>query len=296
MVDVRLETINQEIEPLRKQVIKNYGIAFGVLFLALIGFRVYSLSIPIVIVFFVLFVKASKSEKNYKQTVKQLIADKIFTQIFTVESFDPEFGFDKDFIKQTELVDMGNEFHSNDLLEGRYHNVHFMRSDLHLVRVTNNGKTTTRTTLFKGQWIVFDFFKDFNSYLQIRDKEDRFFGRNRKPTKFFSSRPSSYRIQLDHPEFNEIFDCYASDDHEAFYLLTPHFMDALIKLNDHIEAELVLGFIDNKLHVALNTHEDAFEPSIYSALTQAKINQIVRDANLIVEIIDILKLTTDLYK
>ena len=32
--------------------------------------------------------------------------------------------------------------------------------------------------------------------------------------------------------FNEIFDVYAQDPHEAFYLLTPHFMEKLVEAGD----------------------------------------------------------------
>ena len=158
---------------------------------------------------------------------------------------------------------MGNRFFSGDLLSATYKNVGFLQSDVLIQQVTSNGKTTTTTTLFKGRWIVCDFIKNFNSY--------------------------------HHPKFNDNFTTYTADHREAYYLINPGYMERIDNLTTYINSEVVYGFIDNKLHVAIFNNQDAFEVK-GNRLDEDFIKRIEDDIKLITLIIDELDLELDIFK
>ena len=74
------------------------------------------------------------------------------------------------------------------------------------------------------------------------------------------------KIELEDKVFNELFTVYAQSDHEAKYILTPEFIDTLKNMFYAIDGNFMLGFIDNKLHVAINTNKNAMEPSLIKNL------------------------------
>ena len=292
-----ITNIENKLQPKREK-IKQLQMIFIVILLPVVFFiginaRFIFLSLPLIFVFggYILFKRS-----DFRHEAKTLILDEVLSSIFDEVTYEANAGLDKTLLKNSELYTMGNEFSSNDLIRGKYQGIQFETSDIHLVEVTHTDKSTTRTTLFLGQWYIFDFFKKFDGYIQIRDKEDRLFKRSYKPVSFFSSRPKANRIKMDHPDFNQVFDVYTSDDQEAFYILTPHFMDALLKLNDVANCEVVVGFVDNQLHVLVNNNKNAFEINVFQPFTLSQYQYLQAESEIIINLIDILKLETDLFK
>lgn len=62
------------------------------------------------------------------------------------------------------------------------------------------------------------------------------------------------RVQMESEKFNQSFDVFAEDAHDAFYLLTPHFMEQMVRLQKkytHISIkfrgnQVVVGFHDSR--------------------------------------------------
>lgn len=222
--------------------------------------------------------KSSGYEAEYKELLVKGVFEKYFDDV-TIESD----GFDYDFVEESKLIPCGNTYNSDDLISGSYHGVRFMRSDVCMQQVTSNGKTTTTTTYFHGPWMVFDFPKKFASYLCVKEKS--FSGGN--PGGWFGSID---KFKMENVAFNKRFNTYGSSQHDTFYILTPHFMEQIMAIDDRFEGDLCLGFIDNRVHVLLDNGENAFEPPLFSSVTEADIHEIDTQVKMICKIMDYLKL------
>ena len=84
---------------------------------------------------------------------------------------------------------------------------------------------------------------------------------------------------------------YAENEHDAFYILTPHFMEKLKELDNKFNADLLFGFVDNKLHIAVDNYEDSFEHNVFEEINEASIeNEIIKDIKLITDFVKELNL------
>ncbi|MEG1646891.1 MAG: DUF3137 domain-containing protein, partial [Clostridia bacterium] len=124
-------------------------------------------------------------------------------------------------------------------------------------QVTNSGKTTHTATLFEGKWLIFDFNKTINEYLSIREREFL------KKINFFSS---DSVVEFESVEFNNEFEVKCTNQHTAFYVLTPHFIEAIREINSKTQGQLLMCFVNGKMHVALNDGRDSLEPSIRTSV------------------------------
>ena len=288
----RLDAIILQLEKTRKG-IANIFVAsiaimvIGVLFLfaTMFGWGILLLIIGVVVLIF----GAIQNEK-YKKSVKEDLAKGILQEHYDNVTFDAKNGLSQEYIRSTEMIGLGNIYGSNDLFKGEYKGVQFEQSDLIVQQRTSTGKSTVTVTLFKGQYRIFEFNKNFTSYLQIRDKEGVLFGKNAKPYQYFTQREKTEHLKLENKEFNDIFDVYASDAHEAFYILTPHFMEKIMELNIVMDCMIVIGFIDNKMHLASYTNQDLFEPSVWNPINEEYLKKVEREAEIIKQIVDILSL------
>ncbi len=259
-------------------------------------FGIVSFSFPAIIILIAssvgIGVLYSKASKAYSLVVKEIVIKKIFESAFDTINYQPNKGFEESYIGGLEMYERGNRYNSEDLLMGSYKGVGFSQADVDIKTVTSNGKTTTTVTNFKGRFIICDFFKDFEGYHQIRSNHSFF--ANKKPGRFFGSR-SAKEINFESNEFNKQFTCYTNNEQEAFYLITPNYMEVMSTLAKELNCEVVFGFIDHKLHIAIYNNEDAFEVSD-NKINDIFVNRILKEAELIKYVIDGLQLDLDIFK
>ncbi|NLC55001.1 MAG: DUF3137 domain-containing protein [Erysipelothrix sp.] len=231
-----------------------------------------------------------RERKEFSLIVKDVIIRGLFQEQFKNVVYQPEKGLSEAFIKESGLYQMGNRFYSDDLLSATYKDVGFIQSDVLIQQVTSNGKTTTTTTLFKGRWLVCDFIKNFEGYHQIRANG---FFKNKKPFRFFGDTLSEF--EFEDQTFNDNYTTYTSDKREAYYLINPGYMQRIDNLSNFINKEVVYGFLNNKLHVAIYNNEDAFELK-GNKINEDFVKRIDADIELIKLIIDELDLELDIFK
>ena len=261
---------------------------FGFLSFFVTFFRFYPFLIIIMIGAVIFFIIGTSHRNQYQSEVKEKILKAYFASRFEDIQYEPDHGFSRDYIRSTELVSMGNRFYSNDLLKGKAKGISFKRSDVLIQEHTQHEKHSTTITLYQGEWMVFTFPKPFNGILQIRDNEGRVF-KNRKPFFWFSDLPKTDVLKFENPEFNQRYTIYASDPQEAYYLITPHLMDKITKLDDRLDCPILLGFINQEFHVALDSRRDAFKIGL-KPISQQFLAQIEQDCQIIEEIVEGLNL------
>lgn len=219
------------------------------------------------------------STKQYITAYKNTFVLELLSSTFTNLVYEPDKGLSSDVIKYAGVMDMGDEFKSNDYISGHYKSIHFLQSDVNI-------KDGDDSTIFKGRWMVFDFNKQFISNVVVIQNG-------------FSGAKLNYRygkVLVEDSEFNNLVSVYATDEHDAFYILTPSLIERIKCLIDCVDGAFLLCFIDNKLHVGVSNNKDSFEPSINNEIVP-KIEhiKISKDIRLITDMVNVLNLNNNLF-
>ena len=227
------------------------------------------------------FSKLSKTFKDEVVTdlVKTFVDDGVF---------DANRGLSKAQVYSTEFVKRADRFHSEDFLKGQMEGVDFVSSDVKLeerhVEHTKNGTRTYYETYFLGRIFIFEFNKDFDGYLQVLEH-----GRPH-------SRRGFKKVKLESIQFNKKFKTYSTSDHSAFYVLTPHFMEALMKFEQNNKGNISFSFIDSRLYIGINNFRDTFELRMFRKLDETVFDEFKRDLFVIKDVITELKLNNSIFK
>lgn len=305
----------EELKQLQSQIIKKNKICNIVgLLLFQIALAIYlSIAIPkktdiylmIIISFIelifcliiVMYIKSKANDKDIEKFYKEfknVFVLKSLNNIFTDIKYYPEKGFSKNFIKSIGMLDTGDSYNSNDYISGKYKNIAFEQSDIHIEEKyieedADGEKEEVWKTIFLGRLMIFDFNKPFKTNIQVASY--RFEAESLPWSKKFS------RVEMEDAEFNNTFNVYAESEHEAFYVLTPHFMEKLKTITKKINCGIMFCFVDNKLHIAVDNEKDSFEYNVFEPIDEIKIEkEITNDIKLITDFIDELNLDNELFK
>lgn len=222
----------------------------------------------------------SPKRDSYVHFFKTAIVKDCLDKVFEDVEFEPDLCFDKELIGKAYLVPIGNKYNGDDKMTASYKGIKFSQCDLNIQNIVSTGDSTTTYQYFLGKWIILDFDKKIDTYLQIRENQSGTAkAYNKKP-------PKVQRIETESIEFNKSFSVFADDGHNAFYILTPRFMEALFKLKVVAQGQIMLAFCQGKLHIALHNNKNAFEPPIRELKSSAYREKIMAEILIITQIID----------
>lgn len=179
-----------------------------------------------------------------------------------------------------------DRYRGQDLVSGRigrtavaFSLVHAERREEHHGGGDNQRTEEHYVTLFKGLLLVADFNKHFSGRTRVR---------HHVPLSL--DKLSRSHVQLENPQFNRMFSVSADDQVEARYLLTPAMMERLLALREAF-GDLQCAWYDDKLLLALKFPFDAFEPALFTPLTdpaqQARIEGNLQRVAAIVDRLDL---------
>lgn len=244
-------------------------------FIVKICLAAFALSILTLGLLWYLIVKSSynKFNKSYKEkyVVKTISSIPGFDKLEYIQKD----GFQWDEIRNSAVVACGDERHfkSEDLLLGQYKGATFKISDVITQKVIIRDRKSKIEEIFNGQIICFfqfDNIKISNGHLQIFEKN------------FFSDLrgwKAEHRIYTENEEFNKRFNIYASDEHNAYYILTPERIQKIMDFSYSIKEQISLVFYNNKLFIAVK------RPSMFDVVVdESVLNQrknIVEDVKII---------------
>lgn len=258
----------------------------------------YSLSQLSIIFFFIAqyFLKKKYLSIYREECVTQLLNDE-----FNYFEYHQNEGIDKNVVYDTRMMFEGNRFKSNNQIIGNYHGVNFIQADIKIKRTRKlisaisllfGAFVPTSDTLFKGKWILFEFNKKFSANFQVRDK----WITNARVDNSIGHWNYKF-IETENSAFNNKFLVYAYNPHDAFYVLTPRFMEKLLFLSKHIKGRIILCFVDNVLHVGVDNVKPSFRYSIYKKVDQRRFKEsLLKDVSVITSFIDELNLENDIFK
>lgn len=296
-----------ELEKLRKKTC-NYEIMLIVLIIVQLLLFLYFFYTDMILKFIVLFlifipifvfgiILFTQNRRKFILEFKTLFVAKALKSIFTDLRYEPESGIPKHVIAKTNMMYMGDRYTSNDFVAGKYKNVNFVQSDIHIEEertTTNNDGHTTTTweTIFMGKWIIFDYNKSFKTNIEVSQKGFS----NSKVNNLFL-RKTYKKVEMEDEEFNKMFNTYAQNEHEAFYILTPSLMDRIKNINKKLNGTLLFCFINNKLHIGIQNNKDSFEPRIFKPIDGKEIiNKLTAEIKVITDFADELNLDNNLFR
>lgn len=290
-----------DLQQMRSNVLKHYligiplSLAAGLAVWYFAGGNFMMFLFPAVFGVIITVISTNGSEKRFRRCFKELFVEKALQEVFSDLKYDPDKGLDKSILKKTGMIDLADEYSSNDLISGKYNGIGFTQADVHIQEehTTSNGKTTHTelVTIFQGRYMIFDFNKNFTHKLEIIQNG---FMAAKVPGGWFKR--DLDRIELEDSDFNRRFKTYTTSGSEAFYILTPTFMEHIKTFDDRTRGKLLFCFIDNKLHVAIDSREDSFELSAFGKIDPEEIrHQVDRDIRVITDLADDLRLEDDLF-
>jgi hypothetical protein len=215
-------------------------------------------------------------------TFKDNLMDAVLQEFFTDYSHNKLAGISLFDVMASELLAKPDRFFSNDLIQGSYQGVGFAMSDVTMQRVIQTGKTTTVQTYFRGPVMVFDFHKETQGKLIVQQ--------SRRGQLF-----SSYKaVKLESVQFNKRFFTYSTNSKLAFFILTPHFMERLQRLEEEVPGQFYFSFINSKMFVALHNNQDLFEISMFGTINEKVYDRFYHEVKIIVDLIEELRLNPNL--
>ncbi len=277
-----------ELQELSRKMKFYLTIAFGGILLFIPGLFIPSLALLGITASFACMIigmsKYTKVLKVYKLKYKQIFVEEPLAKNFDNLVYIWDSGFTERKVTDFQLCSMGNRFSSEDYIRAQFENVPFELSDV-TVQYHTSGKNSRTVTYFKGRMMFFQLPGKMVKSVWIYSDNFKY----RPFTKFFGVTPP--KIEMESVNFNKNFDIYSSYEHDAFYLLTPQFMEKLEYLRSkynsiaiHVTGDYaVIGFNE-----PLNNAFDAKNPQNELSYPE-EMEKIQADINDIKEIIRILR-------
>ncbi len=251
----------------------------------------------LIYLFFIMYIKSKVNGKDmdkFNKEYKNTFVLKSLNNIFEDIKYNPNNGFKEEYIEKVGMLDTGDSYSSNDYIFGKYKNISFEQSDIHIQEKheeenADGKKETEWVTTFMGRLMIFDFNKNFKANIQVTNW---LFSANTLPwSKRFT------RVKMEDTEFNNSFMVFAESEHEAFYILTPHFMEKLKEITKKLKCGVMFCFVDNKLHIAVDNYKDSFEYNVFNPINEKEIEEsITNDIKLITNFVEELDLDNNLFK
>lgn len=230
---------------------------------------------------------ASMNQKKIKEisnNFKKVYVSEELQKVFPASTYIYNKGFTEEEVVKSGLLYDRDRYASEDMISGNFEGVNFRCSDVLQREVRSNGKHTTIVTVFQGRFYEFDFPKPFKANLLLLQP--------------FNFRPFSNlkKIKMESITFNSEMKVYAESEHEAFYILTPHFMEKLLYLDSKYLDKISFSFLDNKLFIAIDSRKDYFDIKPFHPVNKSIVSEYREELDDIKEFIKVLQLNQSLFK
>lgn len=218
---------------------------------------------------------------NYKTLYKQVVIEKPLEESFDNLHYDWTSGFSEETVKSFEVCRMGNRFYSEDLIQASYLGIPFEMSDVTVKYHSPSNKHPK--IFFQGRILVLDLPDNNINSVYILSKTF-------KNMQNIGKTIQSQTVNMDSNDFNQNFIVKATNPHDAYYLLTPHFMEHITDLSKRFKS-IIIHARGNKLVLALDDiNTDSFDSDrIFKRINYqqeiAKINKEINDIKAIITVI-----------
>lgn len=212
----------------------------------------------------------------------------VLQQVFTEVTFERDSGISQQEVDQTRLLYSGSSYRANDYIHASYKGLSFTQSDISYYDYRRRGDRSERVEIFSGRWLSVTMPKTIEGAVYLYNAP--FKDINKKAIESAGLQ----KVETEDIAFNSMFEIYAKNPQEAFYLLTPAFIERLKAFaGTSPEQPLVEGVgiccLQNRMHFAVSGVADAFQFIYVGAITEAEVkSRIAEDISLITDTLDAL--------
>jgi len=248
---------------------------------------------------FIFLVSKSSIFKEYRIEYKEKVFKRLVGFIEPSLSYDPKNAISRGDFLLSRLFSTPDRYSGEDYFKGTFDKTSIEFSEVHAQReVRDEDNKRHYETIFRGIFVVTEFHKEFDYYTKIvPDSAEKTFGHFGKSLQNLSTKFSSLSlVNLENPEFEKEFAVYSQDQVEARYLITPSFMEQVLKIKKRFNKRIYLAFSGDKLFIGINFNKNLFEGSINKPVDDIKeIEEFFSIITGIIKIVDILKLNNRLW-
>lgn len=223
-----------------------------------------------------------------ENVVKEIIAEKI-----EIEKYAPDKFLQRSYIENSNIVPGFDTISGSDYIKGTYKGVEIVYCDLKLERTDKN--THEVETVFQGHFISLKMSKMMEGYVKIKERRTP-----RKEKGFFDDvahgiagmvgiGAGNRRIEVESVAFNNQFEISTNNDEMAFYILTPQFMENIVRADALADGYTNIRFKGTDIDISVNNGKDSFEidKTMYSVKRLAESrNRMRRDLDVVLAIVD----------
>lgn len=224
-------------------------------------------SIPVAIVCGIINNKQTSNLKTFigEYVVKNVIAEKL-----DVTQYTPSPKGTLDMIEKCTIIPRYDRITISDYIKGTYRGVELSYCDLtleqeHEDRDDDGHKSTHYQTVFKGHLINLGLGQKIEGFVKIKERKNP-----RKEKGFMSNvfsgaadllgiKTKDETLEVENEAFNNQFEIKTSNQQMAFYILTPQFMENIIKADTVACGYTNIEFRGQNAFIALKTGRDSFE-------------------------------------
>lgn len=289
----------EELEKLRRKVKQLLIITIAIVIVGLF------FPIPLRIIFlvaggvFYLFAVRNKIAE-YKKLFKSNIVRASLEGIFTELNYEPSQGVSEDEVRDSKLVEMKDQFSSNDLIVAKYGKVKFKQADILISERSNAVRESGVSreiikTCFAGRFFVFDFLKPTEVPVKVMGKNFKPEGDTEGVIQILKNKLTGFekehQVFMESEVFNSNFSTFCEDAQTAFYILIPQIIDAITMLSNKYEDKIAICFKNKKMFVAIGSKRDSLEAKILSKRTIWEEKELVlEDIKVITDFIELMNL------
>lgn len=276
-----LEPQFADLEHLRKNVIVAIfvcGVLFlvviALLFLSPIGAAILQNGEAVITVFSLVIGLCGwivmRQKKKFSSEFKEKVMKRVAAHFFPELKYQPENYIDKSYYDESEMFRKELTVYSgNDFFSGKLGEVDFQFSELFCQYTSGSGKNRQTHTAFRGFFLVGDFHRDIYFRTTIRpDHAEKWLGVLGRGLQRVGH--GKRLVDLENPEFEEMFVVTGDDQVEARFILTPTFMEKLCDFRRRVGNDIHLCFVNGRMILGIETHHDYFEPNIFGEILSRK--------------------------
>lgn len=223
-----------------------------------------------------------------ENVVKEIIAEKI-----EIEKYAPDKFLQRSYIENSNIVPGFDTISGSDYIKGTYKGVEIVYCDLKLERTDK--ETHEVETVFQGHFISLKMSKMMEGYVKIKERRTP-----RKEKGFFDDvadgiagmvgiGAGNRRIEVESVAFNNQFEISTNNDEMAFYILTPQFMENIVRADALADGYTNIRFKGTDIDISVNNGKDSFEidKTMYSVkrLGESR-DRMRRDLDVVLAIVD----------
>lgn len=229
-----------------------------------IGIPMFISSVAILICVIIMGIIQTKLEKNLKQFIGENIIKSIIAEKIEIQSYLPNHIISHELIEAAKITPSYDRITGSDYIKGTYKGQTIQYCDLKLEKeqesTDDDGNTSTHyCTVFQGPFLLLHLGRELNGYVKIYERQRK----GRKAgivSKLISAiNKNETTVELESEAFNNQFEVRTNNEELAFYILTPQFMENIVKADEFANGYTNISFINGAANIASNNGRDAFE-------------------------------------